>query len=75
MYLFSKGMAVGKSSDETIDPPNELMVGQSLGEFENVRNSGILEVLAALQKKGGGEALKIDNKKGTVLDSDVKSGR
>jgi hypothetical protein len=71
-------MEVGKSADETIDPPNELMVGQSLGEFE--KKPEMLEVLKAIQKERGGEAsgfsgFSVENKKGTVLDSDVKSGR
>ena len=49
------------------------MVGQSLGEFE--KRPEMPEVLAAIQKEGGGEAPKVENKKGAILDSDVKSGR
>jgi hypothetical protein len=72
-----KGKEVGKSADESVDPPNELMVGQSLGEFQ--AKPAMREVYSAIRKEMGvGELItlpKVENKKGTVLDSNVKSGR
>lgn len=71
-----KGKEVGKSADESVDPPNELMVGQSLGEFQ--AKPAMREVYSAIRKEMGvlpGILPKVENKKGTVLDSNVKSGR
>jgi len=73
-----KGKEVGKSADESVDPPNELMVGQSLGEFQ--AKPAMREVYSAIRKEMGAGKLpgilpKVENKKGTVLDSNVKSGR
>ena len=75
-----KGKEVGKSAGESVDPPNELLMGQSLGEFKE--KPRMEEVYAAIDKESGGKLAmretwlpEVENKKGTVLDSNVKSGR
>jgi len=69
-----QGKEVGKSADETIDPPNELMIGQALGEFEELPEDK--ELRSAIVKEGGSRSVKprIERKKGNLLDSNIQSG-
>lgn len=70
-----QGKEVGKSADEAIDPPNELLIGQALGEFEEEPKQA--ELRSAIVKEGGSRSVKprIERKKGNLLDSNIQSGR
>jgi len=70
-----QGKEVGKSADEAIDPPNDLLIGKALGEFEQEPRPA--ELRSAIVKEGGSRSVRpqIERKKGNLLDSNIQSGR
>jgi len=67
-----KGKEVAKGADESIAPENELMMGESLGEFNKKPSAADLKV--AFKKENIDPNTAVENKKGQVLDNDVQSG-
>lgn len=68
-----KGKEVGEGHKESVNPEEELLMGESLGDFKAKPSAD--QVKAAIVAEGGSPNAGYENKKGSLLDKDVESGK
>ena len=73
ILLLFQGKEVAKGQEENVAPSNELLMGDALGDFD--KKPSAAEVKAEIRNEGGDPNAGYEEKKGSVLDDDVKSGK
>ena len=68
-----QGKEVAKGDEENVAPENELMMGQKTADFPEEPTAD--EVKEAIAEEGGDPEAEYESKKGSLLDSDVKTGK
>ena len=68
-----KGKEIAKGDGENVAPENELMMGQKTADFPEEPTAD--EVKEAIAEEGGDPEAEYESKKGSLLDSDVKTGK